>query len=195
MSVKITQNGIDTVQDGVVSSSKIIDNSVSPADLPSGTVLQVVSTIYTTRTSFTCTTADTAMPGGYLAITPKGSNSKFLITVRYHLEADAHQDVVYNIQRNGTRINVGGLTSAWSGLGMAGQTYAPAGSDTNSTPEVLFFETLDTTGSTAGTAIGYQIIASADSTKTIWVNRVAGSDGTGGYENSTSEVIITEIKG
>jgi hypothetical protein len=195
MAVKITQNGIDTVQNGVVSSSKIIDNSVSTNDLPAGTVLQVVSTLYTGRTSFSSTTSDVALPGGYLAITPKGTNSKFLITVRYHLEAGAHQDVVYNIQRNGTRINLGGLTAAWSGLGMAGQSYAVASSDTNSTPEVLFFETLDTTGSTAGVAIGYQLVASGDSTRTIWVNRVAGSDGTGGYENSTSEIIITEIKG
>lgn len=176
--------------DGTYGINKFTGIDVFPAGVP----IQVVNTIYTSRTSFTIQTYDTDVPGGSITITPKGNNSKFLITVRYFFESDSSYNIVYNIQRNGTRINVGGLTNNWSGIAMATQTYG-GGNDNSSTPEILNFSTLDTSGSTAGTPITFKLVSSSDTARTSYVNRVFSSDGTSAYENGTSEIIIMEIKG
>lgn len=165
----------------------------NPSQMPSGSVIQVVNTIYTGRTSYTIYTSDTAVPGGSLSITPKLSGSKFLIRVRYWFENTGGWDTVYNIQRAGVRINVGGMTQLFEGIHMATQTYQNA--DDSSTPDMLSFETLDTTGSTAGSALTYTLVSSSTSNRTGWVNRTFGSDGQNGHERGTSEIIIMEIKG
>jgi hypothetical protein len=193
--IKITQNGIDTVQDDTIDSSKIVNNSISEDDLPSGTALQTVVTRYTTRTSFTVGTSDTVMPGGTLTITPKANNSKFLIQVRYFLELNASWDTVWNIQRDGSRININGYTANQTGIMMARQSYASGSNDNNSTPEMLSLETLSVEGSTKGTNITFRLVGSSAGNKTCWINRTFGNNGARGHECGTSEVIITEYKG
>ena len=194
MAVKITQNGIDTVQNNIITSAKVQTNGVSTDDMPSGSYLQVLNTIYTGRPSISITSSDTDIPGCAITITPKGTNSKFLIHVRGWVECDSEWNIMFNIQRNGARINTGGLGSYWSGLGMAVQTYNGA-SDNSSTPATLNFSTYDTTGSTAGVPITFKLVGSADGTRTMWINRTFASDGQGGQENSTTEMIIIEVKG
>ena len=188
--------GASIIQDGIVNSNKIADGSIGYVDLPSGSVLQVVNTIYTTRTSFTVgASTDTSVPGGNIVITPKSSNSKFLIQVRYIFETDSGWDVMFNIQKNGTRINTGGLNNTWSGIAMATQSYG-GGNNNDSTLELLSFSTLDTSGSTAGTNITFNLVCSGNNVAhTSWVNRTFANDGAAGNENGTSEIIIWEIKG
>lgn len=52
MAVKITNLGIDKIQDNTVDAAKIIDNSVSISDLPSGTVVKYFKQIDETDRSF-----------------------------------------------------------------------------------------------------------------------------------------------
>lgn len=195
MAVKITANGIDTVQDNTISSSKIIDNSISADDLPSGCIINSARTLYTTLTSYTIGTGDTVVPGMSVDITAKGNNSKFLIMVRHFLEVDGAWDVQYNIQKNGSRINIGS-TSAKYGLAQACQSYASAANDVSSTPEHLDFTTLDTTGSTKGTTYTFRLVsASPNSARTSAVNRAYNNVGSTNYEQGSSEIIVFEIKG
>jgi hypothetical protein len=196
MAVKITQNGIDTLQDNIIDSSKIVNNSISVEDLPSGCDVQTVKLLSTARASWTIPgSSDGNCPNMSLTVTPKLSGSKFLVRVRVFLEVDNSWDVVWNIKRDGTRINAAGQTINWFGLSMAMQTYGAA-ENNDSTPEFLDFVTLDETGSTAGTPFTYQLVASSNGTnRTCFINSDWNNDPRNGHEYGTSEIIVTEIKG
>lgn len=194
MAVKITANGIDTIQDNIISGSKIADNSIGPIDLPSNFPVQIVKTYTTARGAYTIGTSDTIVPNMSVTITPKLSGSNFLIMVRLMTETSNAQDVVYNIQKNGARINVAGSTWFNRGLSMTKQTYNGA-DNTDSTPEMLMFRTWDTTGSTAGTAITFRLVSSTSSDRTSYYGSDWGANNGGGNEISSSEIIVMEFKG
>ena len=72
-------------------------------------------------------------------------------------------NVVFNIQRNGVRINTDGATASNRlGLSMATHTYNVVDNN-DSTPEVMYVQTVDSTGSTIGTAITYTLVAASTS--------------------------------
>jgi hypothetical protein len=189
MAIKITQNGISEVQDNTVNSDKIPDNSISYNDLHEGAVLQTVNLVSSAQGSYTIGTSDTNHPGGEISITPKLSNSLFLIHVRYFMEVANGWDVVFNIKKNGTRIN--NLdNNRWHGLTMPTISYSGA-ADNNSTPELVEFSTLDTSGSSSGVVITYNLVSSSGGNKTCFYNRCFSTT----YEKGVSEIIIQEIKG
>lgn len=196
MAVKITQDGIDTVQDNTVTNSKIIDGQISPEDLPSGSTVQVIESFYTTRTSFTINNSDTVVPGSTITITPKLSNSKFKIKYRYFMETNDGWNQMWNIQRDGSRINVNGYTARYAGLVQPTLSYGGA-ADNNSTPEFVTIETYEESGSTAGTPITFRLVATdtGTSSKTCWLNTAWNNNPRTNYEYGTSEMIIMEIKG
>lgn len=161
-----------------------------------GSVLQVVSFNTTDTGSITLATSDLALsPDITVDITPKASGSHFLIQARWNGEMtySAEFNHVFNIHRNGSRINVAN-NDEWHGLATAHITYWP-GTDDNSTPNGMTLSTLDKTGSTAGTAITYRLVVSKSnpSAFTLSTNKVFGSAGTTSYESFSSEIIITEI--
>jgi hypothetical protein len=158
---------------------------------PSGHVLQVVSTLTTTQAVQTITTSDTQVGLLTKTITPKGANSDFLVVVRWFGEcADSH-DIIFNIQQNGTRVNINGQGRKY-GLAMPLLTYYS--NDNSSTPNNVNFSTLVSTSSVIGTGITFKVVADAIGSFTLWNNRCF--DGAqAGSEMGTSEIIITEIKG
>lgn len=190
MAVKITNTGIDTVQDNTISASKIVDNSISPEDMPSFVPIQVVRNYSTSRGSYVTGTSDTVVPNMGVTIIPKLSGSRFLIMVRWVGEIDTSWDCVWNIQKNGTRINVAGSTWNQRGLSQAKQTYN-GGADNNSTPEVLTFKTWDDTGSTKGTPITFRMVNSSGANRTTYYN----GDWAINDEFTSSEIIVMEFKG
>lgn len=190
MAIKITQNGIDTVQDNTVTSSKFVDSSISPEDLPEGVIVQVQRVQYNTQTSFVHSTSDYDMPGLSLNLTPKLNNSKFLISVRCFCELDGSWDISFNIKVDNARINVDGRNDTWNGLAMARQTYSPAANNNSSTPEFLTFSTLWASSKPAGTPVNFKLTCITSSSRTSWINRCFGNDETG-----TSEIMVYEIKG
>jgi hypothetical protein len=195
MAIKITQNGIDTIQDNIINSDKIQDNSISPDDLPSGSVVNYARTHYTGRTSFTSTSSDTDVPGMSVEITAKSDNSKFLVVVRHFLEVDNAWNICCNIHKDGVRVNQT-TTSNIYGLAMPSQSYSPAANNNDSTPESLDFTTLDTTGSNKGQTYTFKLVVCSPNNKTYFVNRVFNnSQGNKNYEIGTSEIIVYEIKG
>lgn len=159
-----------------------------------GCVLQVVSFNTSSQGSVSVGTSDVALsPDITKSITPIGNNSNFLIQVRWAGEVTwgANWSSLFNIHRDGSRINAPG-TNLWQGLSSPGLLYYTSNND--STGDTMSFSTLDTTGSTAGTAITYRLVAVATSTYTFYTNRCFGNTGQSGYEAWSSEIIISEIK-
>lgn len=157
-----------------------------------GKVLQVVSKVVTTRSSQIVTTSDTLVNEMFLSIVPKSNNSIFRIDIRWFGERSDAWDTNFNVTRNGTRINVPTDRIIGVGLCMPTQTYHLA-NDSNSTPEIANFSTLDkTAGTVAGTSIEYKLQVISSASGTLWNNRCFTDGGTN-YEYGSSEIIITEI--
>ena len=166
---------------------------ITPAGIfSSGHILQVVNKTIATQGSQTITTTDTQIGTGTdfdISITPKGNGSKFIVTARWFGEGSSVWNIVFNIHRDGVRINTGGSTNNRVGLSMATQTYGVAAND-SSTPEILNLQTVDSTGSTVDTPITYTLVAASSVNYTLWTNRCFAG---GGHEQGISELIVMEI--
>ena len=163
--------------------------AVTASNVGSG-ILQVVNKTISTQGSQTIGTTDTQIGTGTdfdISITPKGNGSKFIVSARWFGEVETAWNVVFNIHRDGVRINTGGLTTNIFGLSMATQTYITT--NNSSTPEIMNLQTVDSTGSTIGTAITYTLVASSNSSRTMWTNRCF----TTGHEEGISELMIMEV--
>tara|TARA_R110001606_G_scaffold260139_1_gene407871 strand:- start:822 stop:1490 length:669 start_codon:yes stop_codon:yes gene_type:complete len=155
-----------------------------------GKVLQVVNLVYSTQSSMTIGNTDTAITGMNLSITPVGAGSRFRIDARLFGENGDSWNTVYNIHRDGARVNTTSSLN-YHGLSVATQSY-PVASDNNSTPDIMHLSTVDSTGSAVGTSITYTLVGSHSTSVTQWINRCFGTP-TSGYETGISEIIITEI--
>lgn len=194
MTVKITANGIDTLQTNTVTAQKIVNNSITHDDMPEGTVIQAVSTLYSDLVSYTVVAnVDTDVPGLSITVVPKLSSSKFLIIVRHYMEIADGWNVMFNIKRDGVRLHTLS-NNPWDGLSAATLSYGGA-VDNSSTPEMLNIQTLDLGGSVAGVPITYKLVSSSTAARTCWVNRTFSSSGQTSYENGSSEIIVLEFKG
>jgi hypothetical protein len=161
---------------------------------PTGHVLQVVSYYTTAQGSITYTTSDQVVNGMTKDITPKGANSKFLVAVRVGGEGPNQWNKSFNIQMDGTRVNVptsglGALGTKGVGLGI--MTEGHQGTNNDSTPEFMAFSTLVSTSSVIGTDITFRLVTAGTETDTSYFNRCVGVNN----EEFSSELIITEIKG
>ena len=175
-----------------IASGKTLDlNSQGSVTMPTGSVLQVVNFISTAKTSQSSSQTDTIVSDITKSITPLAANSKFLITIRWFGEAATAWNIIFNIHMDGTRVNTNGNTTFYTGLAMPVTSYHA--DDNDSTPNSANFSTLVTTSAPAGTALVFKLVASSSSSYTIWTNRVFANAGQSGYENFTSEIIITEI--
>ena len=161
--------------------------SISNVTFPAGHVLQVVSTLTTTQAVQTITTSDTQVGLLTKTITPKGANSDFLVVARWMGEVNEPFNTVFNIQQDGTRVNING---GGRGYGLASPLLTFYEADNNTTPENVNFSTLVSTSSVIGTGIIFKVVADSSNSRTLWNNRCYG-----GSEYGTSEIIITEIKG
>jgi len=167
-----------------------VDTIANTAGVTNQRVIQMVNLVYSTQSSLTVATTDTAITGMNLSITPVKSGSKFRIDARLFGECSAAQDMPFNIHRDGVRINNISIDKS-QGLSMMTQTYGGGGNN-DSTPEILTLATIDSTGSTAGTPITYTLVAAGMTPATLWINRCFVVPGTS-HETGISELIITEI--
>jgi len=156
-----------------------------------GTILQTVSVLTTTQASQTVTTSDTQLGLLTKAITPLGANSKFLVYVRWFGEVGSSHNVCFNIQMNGTRVNINSGGRGYA-LAMPLRTYDAV--NDSSTPEPTNFQTLVSTSSVIGTAITFRAVVDSNSSRTLWNNRCFATTSTDN-ERGTSELIITEVAG
>ena len=182
-----------TTISGSTGVSKVQTGAIEHGDLPSGAVLQVVNFISTAKTSQTLTRTDAIVSDITKSITPLAANSKFLVNIRWFGEARTGWDAIFNIHMDGTRVNVNGGTAHYTGLAMPSSTYHAV--DDDSTADTASFSTVVTTSAPAGTALVFKLMVTGSASLVMWTNRCFGNAGADGYENSTSEIIITEIAG
>jgi hypothetical protein len=177
---------------GITSSGAITQggSAVLTASSTVGKVLQVVNVLYSTQSSMTIGTTDTAVTGMNLNITPLGAGSKFRIDVRLFGEITSAWETVFNIHRGAARINTTSNLN-YHGLSMMTQSYGGAANDAT-TPEILNLSTIDSTGSTVGATLTYILVASSTIARTLWINRCLSAPA-GTVETGVSEIIITEI--
>ena len=172
-------------------STSTFGGAISASNVGSG-ILQVVNKIISTQGSQTIGTTDTQIGTGTdfdISITPKGTASKFIVSARWFGEVSAPWNVVFNVQRDGVRINTDGATANNRfGLSMATKTFGHIADDA-STPEIMNLQTVDSTGSTIGTAITYTLVAACNANKTMWTNRCFTSPN----ETGISELMIMEV--
>tara|TARA_R110001632_G_scaffold5263_1_gene21449 strand:+ start:492 stop:1067 length:576 start_codon:yes stop_codon:yes gene_type:complete len=166
-------------------------SGMTSASVPSGSVLQVVSYFTAAKVSQTIGTTDTIVNSMTKAITPLGANSKFLVQVRWFGEINIVRNRVFNIHMDGARVN-SQSNNFWSGLSMGSLTYH---NSNGSSPEMVHLSTLVTTSSAVGTDITFSFVTSTYANNVIWSNRCFSNVGSSQYEDGTSELIITEIKG
>jgi len=164
---------------------------VPSSAMPAGSVIQVVSVAVSTQANITITQSDALVPGMSLNITPKKDGSKFRIDVRLFHESDDGWNNIFNLHRNSTRVNTTS-NALFHGLSMGTQTYG-VNNENSSTPNIMHFATIDSTGSTAGSVITYSLVVCTSSVNNIMhVNRCFNTP-SAGAETGISEIIITEI--
>ena len=191
MTSKLKTDVLETVSgSGTIALTNQLSGMTS-ASVPSGSVLQIVGHLSTTQTSQTSSTSDAVVADLSKAITPLGANSKFLIAVRWFGEAGNPHDCLFNIQMNGTRVNVNGGGRGY-GLSLPALSYD---ADHSSTPETTSFQTLVSTSSVIGTAITFRLVFDNYGVHTFYTNRTHDLNASSNHELGTSELIITEIKG
>ena len=191
MTSKLKTDILETVSgSGTIALTNQLSGMTS-ASVPSGSVLQVVSYYTAAQVSQTIGTTDTIVNSMTKAITPLGANSKFLVQVRWFGEINVIRNRVFNIHMDGARVN-SQSNNFWSGLSMGSLTYH---NSDGSSPEMVHLSTLVTTSSAVGTDITFSFVTSTYANNVIWSNRCFTNAGGSQYENGTSELIITEIKG
>ena len=187
----ITLAGTTTLTNGIGTFAGTLNTSTI---FPTGHVLQVVSYYTTAQGSVTYSASDQVVNGMTKTITPKGADSKFLVAVRVGGEGANQWNKSFNIQMDGTRVNVPTSTAGSTGvqyLGLGIMTEGHNGTNTDSTPEFMAFSTLVSTSSVIGTDITFRLVTAGSESDTTYFNRCYAVNN----EEFTSELIITEIQG
>lgn len=164
-----------------------------------GSVVQVINTYLTAPLSQSISSGYTVyndLSGFSATITPKSSNSKIYITVRWFGEfggsASYTYDTMWGIKRNGTAIGQPPQPGSVV-IGMHMAALSNWGADADSTPEMTFFDYYDSPGTVS--PLTYQVYISTQSSYTLYTNRCVNGSTSGGYERGTSSITLFEIAG
>lgn len=190
-----TPDGTLRIGQGDADSPTEVAKITSTGISSSGHILQVVNKVISTQSSQTIGTTDTQIGTGTdfdISITPQGAGSKFIVSARWFGEVVNAWNIVFNVQRDGVRVNSDGATASNRlGLSMATQTYGVTTND-SSTPEIMYLQTVDSTGSSIGTAITYTLVAAGNVSNAMNTNKCFTASG-GGVETGISELMIMEV--
>lgn len=181
----IQPRSLSSVDGSVFSDKALVTN------FPSGSSVQMVSTLYQWYNSVALSTSWVDVPNMALTITPRTASSKLKIDIRWFGETQTAWDAVFGITRNGTLINMPANVSGRDpAIAVPVQTYIA--DDNNSTPELCFMSTIDYPGTTS--AVTYKLVCKCNTTgRTLMTGRVFDSVTQGSnYEQGSCEIIITE---
>jgi hypothetical protein len=154
-------------------------SSLTASQLPSGSILQVVST--TTNTIATYTRGQTMTPLT-TSITPSSASSRIIVMLTIALSQDSAADIGINVIRNSTDIQTG------SGGSNTNATFIPCMSLGAGNLVEKTLTLVDSPSSTS--AVSYSFINYVNSGRTAYLNR-RGQDAS--YACS-STVVLMEIK-
>jgi hypothetical protein len=162
-------------------------------DYISSTSMQVVSTVYTGKTTYAFATA--GQVGTYIAvldttITPTKTSSK--VRVEFNLTFECHQDTVFRLWRviNGATTEVvrNSDTNYWSGFAVN-----PYDANNSSTSDTNHYVYIDSPNTTSAVTYRLMIQSAGVGANTLYLNRTVAAVGQANYENGVSQCILTEI--
>jgi len=164
--------------------------SIPKAALPTGSVLQVVSTTKTDTFSSTASSF-TDVTGLSVSITPTSATSKiFVILSIAGVNADTTGSTA-RVARNGTGIGV--ATSAGSrNAGGTGEMYSTVAGSVFLT---YISTVLDSPATTSAITYSGQIIAGSGGSYTTYINRSSADGNNNTYSRGASSITVMEIAG
>ncbi|AIX28435.1 tail fiber protein [Synechococcus phage ACG-2014j] len=154
-----------------------------------GTPVQFVTARYDGRQSFTASPNNqNSMPNTNISVTPKYTGS--LLSVKWMLSGEVHQDVVILIMKNGVEFKSHSTSagSRWSG-------YCSGWYDRNqsSTMSNWYINVFDTAVAGQENTYGLAVRSSSNGTYTFYLNRTQGALSQNSYENGCTISSIMEI--
>ena len=192
----ISTIGANGLGSGAVTNAKIdtmaatkLTGQVPDANAPSGSVIQVVSTFFTTGASSTSRTfADVS--GFSASITPTSTSSKILIIGQLTgtpNTASTGYELGVRVTRNGTSVGNNPVNSTYGALSSRGM----AGSEGSDTTNFCY---LDSPSSTS--ALTYQVQFICGEGVTYYINQSYNQGYVGSYQvTGASSIILLEIAG
>ena len=164
--------------------SAVGEIALTSADLPAGTVLQVVSTTKTDVFS-TTSTSFVDVTGLSVSLTPRSASSKVYVVVNMGVSNTGNSADVYQLVRNSTEIGSGTSGSTYNGF-YSTNTYSFGGNGAHIVPIGTNF--LDSPNTTSTTT--YKVQVKVDFS-TLYVNRI----GNGTAYGVSSTITAMEIAG
>ena len=190
----VSATGITTAQ--TVSASNITTGTLPKAQLPAGSVLQVVSTTSSTQTGYSSASFLT-INELTTSITPTSTSSKILIMVSMTIGLPSNAYGFAKFQRNGS--DIAGAKGSATGSSPTAATFEmgvsnSAGSFTQHAFSNVFMY-LDSPATTSSTS--YSIVANAQQTGalTFYINRAQGPNGDANNISGISTMTLMEIAG
>lgn len=184
-----------TFSDGTTqATSAIVSGYVPYANLPAGSVLQVVNTNKTDTFTSSASTTWTDITGMSATITPRFSSSKVLITISFFgvLWQQGYNGCILRLLRNATSIGGGDAAgSRTSCIGTSVVGTLASNTDCGIQYSLSFVDTPSTTSSTTYKLQFYQDTPSAP----IYVGRSKTDSDTALWPRTASSIILTEIAG
>lgn len=157
---------------------------IAKASLPTGSVLQVVSTTKTDTFSMSSTTFGD-VTGLSVSITPTSSTSKILVISNLNWGSSANDINSARLLRDSTVISAGNSASNRS-PSFAGMRTASA--DNIETVSVTFLDNPATTSATT-----YKVQVRVGSADTVYVNRTATDTDVSAFPRAVSSITVMEI--
>jgi hypothetical protein len=179
----------DSLNSGAVTSAALASGVPTRAQLPAGSVLQVLQAFKTDTTTL-AVSSFTDIPSLDVTITPSSTSSKILIMTS--VQATTYQRTVqFRITRNGTAVGVANAAGSRVQTLMGG-FYNSTDANHQNNPFASFF--LDSPVSTS--ALTYRIQIKVQSGDSAYINRSGNdSDNSDWAMRSTSNITVMEIAG
>ena len=195
----IGANQIASLPASSVGSSQLASGAITSAAMPTGSVLQIQRTQYTSTTS-TAVNTQTNVSLDHLAvnITPISTSSIIKIDAMVNGEWSTYQSASYNsvwfFYRDSTKLSTPASSGRAVGIHMGtGLTIESA--NAGSTPEHAFYSYFDTPSTTSQITYKVGVYQGTGSNITWWTNRTVSDVDGYQYERGTSFISVTEIAG
>ena len=171
--------------------SAVGEIALTSADLPTGTVLQVVST---TKTDVFSTTSSsyTAVPGLSASITPSSTSNKILVSVSIPCAlndgANSNRSARFTLFKDGSNLlssdTPGNRLSGFGGISQEGTTYQAC----------VSYSYLDSPATAS--AVTYDVrIATTSTSATVYVNRDTDDTDDSGHQRGVATITLIEVAG
>jgi hypothetical protein len=180
----ITLNGDGSIS-GLTNTGISAVQNVGRANLPTGSVLQVVQTVKSDTFS-TTSTSFTDITGLSVSITPTSASSKILVIYSVMTGASNSQPTYIRLVRNSTAIAIG--DSAGSRTQVTTSSFA---TNNNNQIDIQNMNFLDSPATTSSTT--YKLQIQSDNSSTQVVNRCVRDDNASYDSRGVSTITVMEI--